>query len=63
MKHMIDTIEMFDVDWLSGYSVGLFPIKTADVKTMVADLEKLFGAAAQSPIAGIVRVIPATDRM
>jgi general secretion pathway protein D len=58
LRHLIDTIDLFDVDWLSGYSVGLFPIKGADVKTLVGDLERVFGAAAQSPLAGVVRVIP-----
>lgn len=58
LRHLVDTIELFDVDFLSGYSVGLFPIKGADVKTMVQDLERVFGAGAQSPIAGVVRVIP-----
>ncbi len=58
LKHLIDTIELFDVDWLAGYSVGLFPVKGVDVKTLTQDLERIFGAAAQSPLAGIVRVIP-----
>ncbi len=58
LRHLVDTIDLFDVDWLSGYSVGLFPIKSADVKALVGDLEKVFGAAAQSPLAGVVRVIP-----
>lgn len=58
MRHLLDTIELFDVDWLAGYSVGLFPIRSADVKTLMADLDKVFGAAGQSPLAGIVRVIP-----
>lgn len=58
LRHMIDTIELFDVDWLAGYSIGLFPIKSADVKTLVADLDRVFGAGAQSPLAGVVRVIP-----
>ncbi len=58
MRHLLDTIELFDVDYLSGYSVGLFPIKSAEVKTLMADLDKVFGAGAQSPLAGIVRVIP-----
>ena len=58
LRHMIDTIELFDVDWLAGYSIGLFPIKSADVKTLVADLDRIFGAGAQSPLAGVVRVIP-----
>ena len=58
MRHLLDTIELFDVDWLSGYSVGIFPVKSADVKTLAQDLDKVFGPAAQSPLAGIVRVIP-----
>src|SRR6185312_7436406 len=58
LRHLVDTIELFDVDWLSGYSIGLFPIRSADVKLLVGDLDKLFGNAAQSPLAGIVRVIP-----
>ena len=62
MRHLLDTIELFDVDWLSGYSVGIFPVRSADVKTLVADLEKVFGPAGSSPLAGIVRVIP-IDRL
>ncbi len=58
MRHLIDTIDLFDVDWLSGYSVGVFPIKSADVKTLAADFDRVFGAAATSPLGGIVRVIP-----
>jgi general secretion pathway protein D len=58
MRHLLDTIDLFDVDWLSGYSVGLFPVKSADVKALSADLDKVFGPAGQSPLAGIVRVIP-----
>jgi len=58
MRHLLDTIELFDVDYLAGYSVGLFPIKSADVKTLMADLDKVFGAGAASPLAGVVRVIP-----
>ena len=58
LRHLLDTIELFDVDWLSGYSVGLFPIKSADVKGLVQDLDRVFGAGAQSPLAGVVRVLP-----
>jgi general secretion pathway protein D len=58
LRHLVETVELFDVDWLSGYSVGLFPIRSADVKSLMGDLDKIFGNAAQSPLAGIVRVIP-----
>src|SRR5438876_11547512 len=43
LRHLVDTIEMFDVDFLAGYSVGLFQIKSADVKTLAAQFEKGFG--------------------
>ncbi len=58
MRHLLETIELFDVDWLSGYSVGVFPIKGSDVKSLVQDLDHIFGAGGTSPLAGIVRVIP-----
>jgi general secretion pathway protein D len=58
LRHLLDAVELFDVDWLSGYSVGLFPVKSADVKSLVQDLDRVFGAAGQSPLAGVVRVIP-----
>ena len=58
LRHLLDTVELFDVDWLSGYSVGLFPVKSGDVKALVQDLDRVFGAGAQSPLAGIVRVLP-----
>lgn len=57
LRHLLDTIDLFDVDFLSGMSVGVFPIKSANVKELVADVEKVFGANA-SPLAGIVRVVP-----
>jgi len=58
LRHLIDTIDTFDVDFLAGMSVGIFPLQGADVKTLVAELDKVFGPAAQGPLAGVVRVIP-----
>jgi general secretion pathway protein D len=58
LRHLVDTVEMFDVDWLAGYSLGIFPVKSAEVKSIIGDLEKVFGPTSASPLAGIVRVIP-----
>ncbi len=58
LKHMLETIDMFDVDWISGMSVGLFTLQSADVKTVYSELEKLFGDPALGPLAGAVRVVP-----
>ena len=56
--HMLDTIDMFDVDWLSGMSIGLFTLQSADVKTVDAELNKIIGDKTLSPLAGVVRFIP-----
>jgi general secretion pathway protein D len=58
LKHLLETIDLFDVDFLSGMSVGLFPIKSVDVKGLVSEIDKIFGTAANNPLAGVVRIIP-----
>lgn len=58
LGHIMDTIETFDVDWISGMSVGLFTLQSADVKTVAADLEKILGDKSGGPLAGVVRAIP-----
>lgn len=58
VQHMMDTIDMFDVDWLSGMSIGLFTLQTADVKTVDAELGKILGDKNANPLAGAVRFIP-----
>ena len=71
LKHMLEVIDLFDVDYLAGYSIGLFPMQT-DVKALSVDLDRIFGgvstggtpgsagaaAAGVSPLAGIVRIVP-----
>jgi len=58
LKHMLETIDMFDVDWISGMSVGLFTLQSVDVKTVSSELEKLFGDKNLGPLAGAIRVVP-----
>jgi general secretion pathway protein D len=58
LRHLMETIDMFDVDWIAGMSVGLFPLGNVEVKTVVAELEKLFGDKSVAPWAGAVRVVP-----
>jgi general secretion pathway protein D len=55
---MHDVIETFDVDWLAGMSFGLFPVNSTSAKTMVEELEKIFGDQAEGPLAGVVRFVP-----
>jgi general secretion pathway protein D len=60
IKHMLDTIEMFDVDWMSGMSAGLFILQSADVKSVEQEINKVFSekSGSVSPLAGVVKLIP-----
>jgi len=52
------TIDIFDVDWLSGMSVGVFPIQSGRAQDVANDLEKVFGEKSQTPSAGMFRFMP-----
>lgn len=58
LENYLRTIEIFDVDWLSGMSVGVFPLQTGKANKVVADLEKVFGEQSKSPVAGMFRFMP-----
>ena len=55
---LLDAIELFDVDWLSGMSFGLFPLQNANVKDLAGELEKVFGKEGETPLGGLVRFVP-----
>ncbi len=51
------TIDVFDVDWLKGMSVGVYSLRNTDVTKVQPELDKIFGEAGQSPLAGMFRFI------
>lgn len=53
-----DTIDIFDVDWLEGMSVGLYTLTSADAVELAAELDQLVNAEGESPLAGMFRIIP-----
>ncbi|MBU0592633.1 MAG: type II secretion system secretin GspD [Gammaproteobacteria bacterium] len=62
LRHALETIDMFDVDWMAGMSIGIFPLKHSDVKVVGTELDKLFGERSSSPVAGLLRIVP-VERM
>jgi general secretion pathway protein D len=58
LSNYLKTVEIFDIDWLEGMSVGIFPLQTVDVNSIISELENIFGSAAESPLAGMFRFIP-----
>ncbi|MEE9345025.1 MAG: type II secretion system secretin GspD [Methylococcales bacterium] len=58
LENLLDTIHMFDVDWMSGMSAGLFTLQHVEVEEIYAELEEILGSSADGPTAGLVRLIP-----
>ncbi|MBK7331021.1 MAG: type II secretion system secretin GspD [Betaproteobacteria bacterium] len=58
LRHMMDTIALFDVDWMRGMSAGLFTLQSADVKTVGQEIEKLLGQRDANPLGGLIRIVP-----
>ncbi|HFL8191236.1 TPA: type II secretion system secretin GspD [Stenotrophomonas maltophilia] len=58
LENYMRTVEIFDVDWLSGMSVGVFPIQSGKAEQVAADLEKVFGEESKTPSAGMFRFLP-----
>lgn len=56
------TIEIFDVDWLKGMSVGMFRLERVEVAKVVPELQAVFGEQSGSPLAGMFRFVP-IDRL
>ncbi|MDT8320629.1 MAG: type II secretion system secretin GspD [Xanthomonadales bacterium] len=58
LRNYLKTVKIFDVDWLAGMSVGIFPLMTVDVNSIITELEGVFGSGAESPLAGMFRFVP-----
>jgi len=57
LSKLLDTIQMFDVDWMRGISVGFFPLKYANVEDVMKGYETIFGEA-EGSFSGMFKVIP-----
>lgn len=58
LRNYMRTVEIFDVDWLAGMSVGIYPLRTVDVDSIISELEGVFGSQGESPLAGMFRFVP-----
>lgn len=58
LQNYLRTVEIFDVDWLSGMSVGVFPLLSSEADDVVAELEAVFGAEGNTPVSGMFRFMP-----
>lgn len=56
-QRILEVVDMFDVDLLEGMSFALYRLQSGDVKSVVADYERIVGGQA-NPFAGLLRVLP-----
>ncbi|HSS63229.1 MAG TPA: type II secretion system secretin GspD [Gammaproteobacteria bacterium] len=56
IETLLETVAVFDVDWIAGMSVALFTPDFVDAKTLASDLEKVFGDPGKGPLAGLVQL-------
>jgi general secretion pathway protein D len=54
----VDLVRQFDVDWLTGTSFALYPLKVGSAKDVSSELDAIFGEGGSGPLAGLVRIIP-----
>jgi len=58
LRNYQQTVDIFDVDWLAGMSVGIYPLHTVDVESITTELTTIFGMETESPLAGMFRFVP-----
>jgi general secretion pathway protein D len=58
IANLLDTIAAFDTDALSGKSFALWPLQLADARTMVADLEGVYGHVQAGESSPSIRFLP-----
>jgi general secretion pathway protein D len=58
LENVAQTIDTFDVDWVSGMSVGVFGLSNANVAELMPALDSVFGQKSGAPVAGLIRFIP-----
>ncbi|WP_395374390.1 type II secretion system secretin GspD [Marinicella sp. W31] len=58
LSNYIDTINIFDVDWLAGMSTAIFYLQRVESTDIVGELEAIFGEGAGTPLAGMFRFMP-----
>lgn len=58
LQNYLRTVEIFDVDWLAGMSVGVFPLQSSQASKVVDELNGVFGEGGSTPVSGMFRFMP-----
>ncbi len=57
-RELEDLVQVFDVDWMTGMSFAIYPLHSAESKTVVEELDRVFGQDFEGPLAGVIQFVP-----
>lgn len=57
LEVLLDTVALFDVDWLSEMSFAIYPVRSADAGVIVGELAQIFGGE-DGPVGSQVEFLP-----
>lgn len=58
LADFLQTVRLFDADWLAGMSFALYPLREAEVRPLVEDLSEVFGLKEDGPLKDVIRLLP-----
>ncbi|MET4386013.1 general secretion pathway protein D [Bradyrhizobium sp. F1.4.3] len=56
----VDTVLSFDVDWMRGQSVGIFPVSSGSPAPVIAELEKIVDSGENGLSQNVIKFMPIT---
>ena len=62
LRRLVDTVSIFDVDWLRGLSFALLPLRFVSPEALVTDVQKIIGSEADGVLSGMLR-LEAVERL
>jgi general secretion pathway protein D len=57
-RNAIDIVSSFDVDWMRGQSVGIFPVRNSAPEPIIAEIEKIMDSGEAGLAQGMVKFQP-----
>jgi general secretion pathway protein D len=61
MAGLLETIHLFDVDWIKGLSVGFFPLEHVKASVVIKELQAIVGSVDNNPLQGMLRIVPVEE--
>jgi general secretion pathway protein D len=55
---VMEAVQIFDVDYMRGMSVAIYPVKNADVPTIADELTKVLGLGGKGAMGNVLRILP-----